>query len=173
MKRSAWVDTFLLVAAIKVAVGLVGLISPLPAGGEAIGGPPTSISVLNTVVFGGAAALLVFAGRHDRRAVHLGTFFLLVATSFAHPGIRRLVPSLSPAFAPLIESASRRRQTLMSSATAWSGSRCSHRTLNPARIGTARRRPYTPQAHPKAIIAMKIATGFMLMRRPRMAGVTR
>ena len=104
MKRSPWVDVLLLLAAVKVAVGLVGLVVPLPADANTIGsGPPTSISVLNVVVFGGAAALLVFAGRQDLRAVHLGIFFLLVATSFAHPGIRRLIPGFSPPFAGAIE----------------------------------------------------------------------
>ena len=104
MKRSAWVDILLLAAAIKVAVGLVGLLVPFPGVEGAIGSvPPTSISGLNIVAFGGAAALLVFAGRQDLRAVHLGAFFLLVATSFAQIGIRRLVPALSPPFGSVIE----------------------------------------------------------------------
>jgi hypothetical protein len=104
VRRSAWLDILLFAAAIKVAVGLVGLLIPLPVADGALGNlPPTAISVLNVVAFGGAAALLVFAGRQDLRAVHLGAFFLLVATSFAHPGIRWLVPALSPAFAGAIE----------------------------------------------------------------------
>ena len=100
MRRSAWLDLLLLVAAIKVAVGLVGLVMPSPVADEALGNlPPTAISLLNVVAFGGAAALLIFAGREDLRAVHLGAFFLLVATSFAHPGIRWLGPAVAPAFA--------------------------------------------------------------------------
>ena len=44
------------------------------------------------MVFGGAAAVLAWAGRHDRRAVHLGVFFLLVAVSFANGLITRMAP---------------------------------------------------------------------------------
>jgi hypothetical protein len=89
VQRRTWLDVLLVVAAIKVAVGVAGLVLPPTAG---VGGnvPPTLISLLNIAAFGGAASLLVIAGRHDPRAVHLGAFFLLVATSFAHPGIRRL-----------------------------------------------------------------------------------
>ena len=88
MTRRTWVDVLLVLAALKVAAGLTGLV--LPAGNTGGNVPPTLISLLNIIAFGGAASLLVLAGRRDPRAVHLGAFFLLVATSFAHPGLRRL-----------------------------------------------------------------------------------
>ena len=50
------------------------------------------VLVAHELVFGGAAAFLAWAGRHDRRAVHLGAFFLLVAVSFANGLITRLAP---------------------------------------------------------------------------------
>jgi hypothetical protein len=50
------------------------------------------VLVAHVLVFGGAAVFLAWAGRRDRRAVHLGVFFLLVAVSFANGLITRLVP---------------------------------------------------------------------------------
>ena len=50
------------------------------------------VLVAHVVVFGGAAAVLAWAGRNDRRAVQLGVFFLLVAVSFANGLITRLTP---------------------------------------------------------------------------------
>ena len=51
---------------------------------------PAAVLVAHVGVFGGAAAFLAGAGRHDRRAVHLGLFFLLVAVSFSNGLVARL-----------------------------------------------------------------------------------
>jgi hypothetical protein len=60
---------------------------------------PAVVLLAHVAVFGGAAAFLA-AGRYDRRAVHLGVFFLLVAVSFSNgltarldglPGVAALV----------------------------------------------------------------------------------
>ncbi|MDH4063552.1 MAG: serine/threonine protein kinase [Acidobacteriota bacterium] len=54
-------------------------------------GLSASIVLLTHVgVFGGAAAFLAAAGARDRRAIHLGAFFLLVAVSFANGIVARL-----------------------------------------------------------------------------------
>ena len=63
------------------------------------------VLVANVIVFGGAAAVLAWTGRHDRRAVHLGVFFLLVAVSFAN--------GLTTRLAPLAESADQLRLGLL------------------------------------------------------------
>jgi hypothetical protein len=45
---------------------------------------PAVVLCAHVATFGGAAGFLASAGRRDRRAVHLGVFFLLVAVSFSN-----------------------------------------------------------------------------------------
>lgn len=67
-------------AGMQVAVGIAGY-----AWGRPDGHPVEPVLVASAVLaFGAAALTLVVAGGHDRRAVHLGLFFLLVAAAFAH-----------------------------------------------------------------------------------------
>jgi hypothetical protein len=61
---------------------------------------PAAVLLAHVAVFGGVAAFLATAGRHDRRAVHLGVFFVLVAVSFSNGLIARLA-NLPPGAAQL------------------------------------------------------------------------
>ena len=75
-------------AVAKIAVALVLVAAHAPfLSARAI---PSVILVAHVGVFGGAAAFLAAAGRHDRRAVYLGMFFLLVAVSFSNGLVARL-----------------------------------------------------------------------------------
>ncbi|MGD9902849.1 MAG: serine/threonine-protein kinase [Vicinamibacterales bacterium] len=74
------------VAKIGVALAVIATHTGY-AGTRAI---PGLVLLAHVAVFGGAAAFLATAGRHDRRAVHLGVFFLLVAVSFANGLLARL-----------------------------------------------------------------------------------
>jgi hypothetical protein len=52
---------------------------------------PAVVLLAHVAVFGGVAAFLASAGRHDRRAVHLGVFFVLIAVSFSNGLTARLM----------------------------------------------------------------------------------
>jgi hypothetical protein len=59
---------------------------------------PVEMSLLMVLAFGGVAGALLYGGARDRRALHLGGFFLLVASSFADRPLRGLpAPSLASA----------------------------------------------------------------------------
>lgn len=61
--------------------------------------PPRQITMLILTALATAGAALLVTGRHDRRAAHLGTFFLLLATSFTNRWLLVLVGSAPRALA--------------------------------------------------------------------------
>lgn len=85
-KTPLWLKLLLGLAGLRVLVGLVGF---------AVGGPvapaesaetvaPALPLLLDTLAFGAGALLLLIGGRDDPRALYLGSFFLVLATSFTH-----------------------------------------------------------------------------------------
>src|SRR5207249_1560558 len=82
--RPAWTSWCLVLALLKVILGLTGLVA-----GSASGITPMltvfspAIFVVEIVAFTTSAAMLVLFGAADRRAVHLGTVYLILASSFA------------------------------------------------------------------------------------------
>lgn len=93
---SRWTQAVALVALLQVVVSLGGIAAP--ATGRSYF--PPAVFFATVVAFAGAGIVLLLLGRRDRRAVSLGLFFLLVATSFAHPLL-----SLLAAHAPSVASA--------------------------------------------------------------------
>ncbi|HEU4558977.1 MAG TPA: serine/threonine-protein kinase [Longimicrobium sp.] len=91
-----WLQAVALVALVKIALSFGGaaLMQPAPARGA-----PPAVFLAHVVVYTGAGLCLLVMGRRDRRAVFLGLFFLLVATSFANPLLLLLgrgMPGLAP-----------------------------------------------------------------------------
>jgi len=82
--------TPLVVAAAAAKIAVAGALVAGHTGFLGARAIPAVVLVAHVAVFGGAAAFLATAGRRDRRAVHLGVFFLLVAVSFANGLIARL-----------------------------------------------------------------------------------
>ena len=90
---SAFVRTILGLATIKVAFG--GLVFVAFSQGATAKPFPAAVFVLLMLVFGGAAAFLVFASQGDHRAVYLGVVFALTAATFADPlaqNVGKLLP---------------------------------------------------------------------------------
>jgi hypothetical protein len=79
---TSWLRAFVGLAAVKTAIGLAGLLVllPLPGGREWTIGV---LRVAGIILYSGSALLLIYGGRRDRRATHLGGAFLLVASSLA------------------------------------------------------------------------------------------
>jgi eukaryotic-like serine/threonine-protein kinase len=86
-------------AAIAVGGGLLGaalapsLIRPVDAPGI-----PPAVNLVVVIVYATAASWLLFGGRRDQRAVSLGAFFLLIASSFSGrlitAGLERELPGV-------------------------------------------------------------------------------
>jgi hypothetical protein len=89
-RKSGWLIAALTLAALKLIVGLAGFLAPPTSVPAAVTPFPAWIHALHIVVFGAAAAILIFGGRRDRRAIHLAGVYLLFATVFADRTIFRL-----------------------------------------------------------------------------------
>jgi len=74
----------LLVAGLKIVIGTAGFLGFNP---NRVLAPPTPFSevilFLHVLLFGGAAVVLLYGGRDDVRARHLGAFLLMVGSSYA------------------------------------------------------------------------------------------
>jgi hypothetical protein len=99
-RLAAWLQPVLWCAALKCVLAVVGYVAGRTAlAREAI---PVEMSLVNVLAFGGTAAVLLYGGARDRRAIHLGGFFLLVASSFADRPLRGLpMPGLVTALRAL------------------------------------------------------------------------
>jgi hypothetical protein len=98
---SVWARFILLIAAFKALLGFCGLVVALTSRHGVAGptSPPLALTAGIVLIFGCAGALLVFGGRRDRRAVHLGGFLLLTTTSMGDRGLRLLAAALSSRWA--------------------------------------------------------------------------
>jgi len=95
-RLAALLQPVLWCAAVKCLLALIGYAVRRRAfAGETI---PIEMWVLVVLAFGSAAAVLLYGGARDRRALHLGGFFLLIASSFSDRPLRGL-PLLSLASA--------------------------------------------------------------------------
>jgi len=85
LRSSAWTRLALLLGFLKLG-GVAGgfLLLRAPIGGPNQVGLPPSFIYAQLLAFGGAAVLLLVAGRGDPRAIWLGGFFLLVADAFCN-----------------------------------------------------------------------------------------
>lgn len=92
-RLDAMLQPVLWFAGLKCLLAVVGyVVGRKVFAGETI---PVEMSLLNVLAFGGTAAVLLYGGVRDRRALHLGGFFLLVASSFADRPLRGLpMPAL-------------------------------------------------------------------------------
>ncbi|MBK5257212.1 MAG: serine/threonine protein kinase [Vicinamibacteria bacterium] len=86
--RGALLDVIVALALIKVfaCMAMVVIYRSLLAPGTF----PALVPAAHVAVFAGAALFLATVGSRDRRALHLGAFFLLVAVSFANGLVHRL-----------------------------------------------------------------------------------
>jgi hypothetical protein len=86
-----WIWLMLVMAISKIAMGLLGFFS-YGLEGAGIASAPVSplIPLAHSVVFGATAAILIVAGRRDRRAVFLGVAFLLIGSIFMDPLVATL-----------------------------------------------------------------------------------
>lgn len=94
----------LVVCALQVVGAVAGLVFGEPAAARvAFEGliPPRAIHMLILTALATAGAALLVTGRNDRRAAHLGTFFLLLATPFTNRWLLVLVTSAPRALAEL------------------------------------------------------------------------
>lgn len=92
MARRVLVRICLLIAILKIVAGGIALAVSSQPPQRPI---PDIVYIINIVVFGAVAALLISASRNDNRATHLGVAFALIASSFADPLVRRL-PEVMP-----------------------------------------------------------------------------
>src|SRR5215475_6251535 len=84
---SVLVRLCLLFAALKVVVGIIALV----AGVQPLQRPvPDFVLLINILIFGAVGSLLIYASRNDHRATYLGVAFVLIASSFSDPLVRRL-----------------------------------------------------------------------------------
>ena len=95
MKNPAWERLLLALIGLKLGLALVGVVSASPYVVDANGATTLSslMLVLPLCAYALGGTLLWLGGRGDRRAVHLGIFFLLLATSFSNRPLLRLVAS--------------------------------------------------------------------------------
>ncbi|MGH9362168.1 MAG: GAF domain-containing protein, partial [Thermoanaerobaculia bacterium] len=96
MIASPWLRILWLVAALQVVGAVAGLVLGDPAAvAHAFAGliPPRPIHILILSVLATAGAVLLVTGRHDRRAAHLGTFFLLLANPYTSRWLLVLIGS--------------------------------------------------------------------------------
>jgi tRNA A-37 threonylcarbamoyl transferase component Bud32 len=84
-------------AAVKLTLGLVAFCITYPSAAGRNPAFPYVYYAVFAVVFGATGALLLIAGRNDRRALSLGGFFLAAATAWCNAPLRNLTldrPSL-------------------------------------------------------------------------------
>lgn len=95
---SLWLGLVLSLAALKIALGVAGffysVLGPVPAGPESV---PSGFSLAHLLVYASVGVLLVWNRARDRRALFLGSAFLLVAVAPSD----RLFASLAGAAPPL------------------------------------------------------------------------
>jgi len=85
LRSSAWTRLALLLGFLKLGGVAAGfLLLRVPIGGPNPVALPAQFTYAQLLAFGGAAVLLLVAGRGDPRAVWLGGFFLFVADSFCN-----------------------------------------------------------------------------------------
>ncbi len=92
---STFVSLVAAVATLQIAIALFGFFAEPPDGSEI----PAAWQLLLLGVFSVAGLGLLVGGHHDRRAVLLGTFYLVAATSFGQRFIGRVAGSPRPAWA--------------------------------------------------------------------------
>jgi tRNA A-37 threonylcarbamoyl transferase component Bud32 len=92
---STFVGLILAIATLQVAIALFGYIERPPDGSEV----PASWQLFLLGIFSIAGLALIAGGRHDQRAVLLGTFYLVAGTSFAQRFIGRVAASPRPVWA--------------------------------------------------------------------------
>lgn len=104
MIPKSWNRALLLVCALQVLGAVAGLVFGGPAAvALAFEGliPSRTTHMLTLTALATAGAALLVTGRNDRRAAHLGTFFLLLATSFTNRWLLVLVLSAPRALVEL------------------------------------------------------------------------
>src|SRR5262245_4112665 len=84
---SVLVRLCLLFAALKVVVGIIALAACVQPLQRPV---PDFVLLINISVFGAVGSLLIYASRNDHRATCLGVAFVLIASSFSDPLVRRL-----------------------------------------------------------------------------------
>ncbi len=97
IRRPSFVGALAALAALQVMIGLVGYAMGSPDRLEV----PATWQAALMLVFAVAGLGLVVGGRHDRRAVLLGAFYLIAATSFAQRFIGWVGGSPRPVWASL------------------------------------------------------------------------
>jgi GAF domain-containing protein len=85
-----WVRIVALAAVVQVLASTGGI--GTPSSGTYF---PSAVFFISVAAFATAGVALLVLGRRDRRAVSLGLFFLLVATSFSHPLLSTLTAGIS------------------------------------------------------------------------------
>lgn len=96
MKKSPWTHFLLALTALKLLGGVIGFAIGLGAGqpGDETAYPPL-VRCLLLLAFALTGLFLLGSGRDDRRAVHLGSFFFLLASAYSNRPLRDLV-NVSP-----------------------------------------------------------------------------
>ncbi|MEO6326203.1 MAG: hypothetical protein ABIT01_20470, partial [Thermoanaerobaculia bacterium] len=94
-------------AILRLVLGLVGYAVLFFSGAHAASsswaaGLPMGLYLLHALVYGSAAALLFFGGRHDPRAQNLALFFLLIAAAYGGHPVLSLVHALPGWLASLL-----------------------------------------------------------------------
>ena len=87
MRASAWIRLALLLGILKLGIAAGGFLLlrlPISTGAPNPTGLPAQFTYAEILAWGGAALLLLAAGRGDPRAVSLGGFFLFVADAFCN-----------------------------------------------------------------------------------------
>jgi hypothetical protein len=87
LRASAWIRLALLLGILKLGIAAGGFLLlrlPISTGAPNPTGLPAQFTYAEILAWGGAALLLLAAGRGDPRAVSLGGFFLFVADAFCN-----------------------------------------------------------------------------------------
>ncbi|MBV8202153.1 MAG: protein kinase [Acidobacteria bacterium] len=85
MRSSAWTRLALLLGLLKLGLVAAGfLLLRVPLNGPNPAGLPPLFTYAQLLAYGGAAVLLLIAGRGDPRAIWLGGFFLFVADAYCN-----------------------------------------------------------------------------------------
>jgi hypothetical protein len=75
---------------VKVVGGVVAFVAGVVPSSGPVTPIPSWVHLLNSTVFGATGAWLVFGGRFDPRAFHLGAAFLVIGSSFSDPLVQAL-----------------------------------------------------------------------------------
>jgi hypothetical protein len=96
---SGWTKLVVSIATAQVLAGLAGSLLGLPKGGHF----PSWVAVVMELSFGSGAALLLLGGRSDRRALHLGVTFLVIASAYCARFIEQLAQVAPAALAAVFD----------------------------------------------------------------------